>query len=326
MLKLQSLDSPPTVSNYVLNKIRENILTGRYPAGSKLDQKALATELGVGLIPVREALRRLEAEGFILILPHRGAFVAELSIAELEEIYLIRENLEGLATRLAAPNLSSETLRELSTMIEDMESATAARDFGKLLILNRTFHFLIYDASERPLLSQMIGGSWDRSSRYRYIYTYLPERQIQALGEHKEIYGACLNGDAARARHAVQNNVRQTVEGIVSRLACGSTLGAGSRPRVQEPVLTGPAASIRRVFFRISTRVSASILPEELFSCSLLQIHHITLSLRMTSTFIRSHLSLNLAMETYWLAALTTAGWRIRTPGVWHSVVRVMAE
>lgn len=235
MLKVQSLESPPTVSNYVLNKIREYILTGRYPAGSKLDQKALATELGVSLIPVREALRRLEAEGFVLILPHRGAFVAELSIGELKEIYLIRENLEGLATELAVSNLSSETLEQLEALFLEMDRATAARDFGKLLDLNKSFHFLIYDSSERPLLTQMISGLWDRSSRYRYIYTYLPERQIQALGEHKEIYDACLRGETARAAQAVRNNVRQTVEGIVIKLRADGFLEAGAVLEMARP-------------------------------------------------------------------------------------------
>ena len=218
MLKNYSLESPPTISNYVLNKIRENILTGRYPSGSKLDQKALTTELGVSLIPVREALRRLEAEGFIYILPHRGAFVSELSIQDLEEIYLIRENLEGLATELGIPNLAPKHLGQLGELIAEMETATEARDFARLLTLNRTFHFVIYGASERPLLFQMIAGLWDRSARYRYIYTYLPERQLQALSEHKEIYDACLKRETKRASDAVRNNVRQTVEGIVSKL------------------------------------------------------------------------------------------------------------
>jgi DNA-binding GntR family transcriptional regulator len=178
------------------------------------------------LIPVREALRRLEAEGFIQILPHRGAFVSELSIGELEEIYLIRETLEGLATELAVPNLSKETLEQLEAHIDEMEAATEEQDFAKLLNLNRTFHFLIYDASDRPLLAQTIAGLWDRSARYRYIYTYLPERQLQALGEHKEIYNACLKGETEQAARAVRNNVRQTVEGIVAKLKADGLLDA----------------------------------------------------------------------------------------------------
>jgi DNA-binding GntR family transcriptional regulator len=229
MLKISSLETPPTVSSYVLNKIRENILTGRYPAGSKLDQKALTTEFGVSLIPVREALRRLEAEGFIQILPHRGAFVSELSISDLEEIYLIREKLEGLATELAVPNLSKETLTQLAEHIDAMEAATEEQDFAKLLTLNRTFHFLIYDASERPLLLQMISGLWDRSARYRYMVTYLPERQLEALGEHKEIYDACSRGETERAVRVVRNNVWKTVEGIVAKLKADGLLEARVR-------------------------------------------------------------------------------------------------
>ena len=209
---------PTTVTNYVLNAIRDGILKGIYPAGSKLDQQTLANELGVSLIPVRESLRQLEAEGLVRIYPHRGAFVTELSLDELKEIYLIREVLEGLATELAVPNLSPHTLEQLDHLIEQMEQATTAQDFEKLLELNQTFHFLIYEAAHKPLLLQMITSLWDRSTLYRRLYTYLPERAPQALAEHKEILAACKKGDAKSASQAVRNNVRQTVKGIMAKL------------------------------------------------------------------------------------------------------------
>lgn len=116
-----------------------------------------------------------------------------------------------------------------------MDTATVKLDFGKLLDLNRSFHFSIYDSSERPLLTQMISGLWDRSARYRYIYTYLPERQIQALGEHKEIYDACLKGETPRAVQAVRNNVHQTVEGIVSKLRADGFLEVGAVLEMARP-------------------------------------------------------------------------------------------
>lgn len=214
----RDVQAPPTVADYVLNSLRDGILAGRYPLGARLDQQTLADELGVSVIPVRESLRQLEAEGLVRIYPRRGAFVAELSIDELKEIYLIRETLEELAIQLAVPNLSPQTLEQLGDIIEQMEQATSAQDFARLLDLNRSFHFAIYEASRRPLLLHMITGLWDRSSLYRRLYTYLPERAPQALAEHKEIYAACRAGDAAAAGRAVRNNVRQTTEGILTKI------------------------------------------------------------------------------------------------------------
>jgi DNA-binding GntR family transcriptional regulator len=209
---------PMTVTDYVVDAIRKGILTGDYSLGEKLDQKLLAEKLGVSVIPVREGLRQLEAEGLIRLVPRRGAFVAELSITELKEIYLIREVLEGLAAELAVPNLDSSAFNQLESLLGQMEEATAQQDFSRLLELNRAFHFTIYESSRCPLLLQIIASLWDRSSLCRRVYLYLPGRAYQALAEHKEIYQASKQGDAQWAHQAVRKNVRQTIEGILARI------------------------------------------------------------------------------------------------------------
>jgi DNA-binding GntR family transcriptional regulator len=98
-----------------------------------------------------------------------------------------------------------------------MELATDANDYARLFDLNREFHFTIYEASENSLLIQMISGLWDRSRRYRQLYTYLPRRAPQALVEHKAIYAACKAGDKVSAGSAVRSNVRQTTVGILAK-------------------------------------------------------------------------------------------------------------
>ena len=210
-------NGPITVTDYVVNSIRERILAGYYAAGARLDQQTLIEDLGASLIPVRESLRQLEVEGLVQIHPHRGAFVAELSIAKLKEIYLIREVLEETAAQLAVPNLSAQQLDDLAALIEKMERATDAKDYAQLFDLNRAFHFTLYETSGNSLLIQMISGLWDRSRRYRQLYTHLPKRASQALVEHKEIYNACIAGDNILAGKAVRNNVRQTTVGILAK-------------------------------------------------------------------------------------------------------------
>jgi DNA-binding GntR family transcriptional regulator len=213
-----SRSAPPTLTAYTAEVLRKKILDGEYPFGAWLDQQALAQELGTSLVPIREGLRQLEAEGLVRLEPRRGAFVVDLSVDAVAEIYLIREALEELATIQAVPNLGVPDLERLAAVLVEMEVATAARDFGRLLELNRTFHFIIYAQAGLPKLLTMITGLWQQSTLYRRFYTYLPARSDQALAEHQAIYAACLRRDAAAAGAAVRANVRQTVEGIVHTL------------------------------------------------------------------------------------------------------------
>ena len=208
----RSAQGPPTISSYVLNTIRDGILAGRYPLGSRLDQQALAADLGVSVIPVREGLRQLEAEGLVRIYPRRGAYVVEPSVEEFQEIYLIREVLEELATQLAVPNLSSQALEQLDNTIQQLEKAVAANDFTVVPELDRRFRFTIYDASLRPILLGMLSSLWDRASLYRHLYNRLPDHAPQTLAKYKKIYTACQAGDAMAAGQAVREYIRQTAE------------------------------------------------------------------------------------------------------------------
>jgi DNA-binding GntR family transcriptional regulator len=213
-----SSQAPPTTTAYVMESIREDILNGEHLLGSRLDQKAIADDLGVSLVPVREALRMLEGEGFVTINPRRGAFVTDISADELEELYLIRAELEELATRMAVPNLAPDQITELSVIIQQMEEATAEQDFAQLMELNQTFHFTIYAASNLRLLLDMMASLWNRSSLYRRVFTYLPERALQALQEHKDIYAACQAGDAEEAGKAVRHNIQFTVAALMGEI------------------------------------------------------------------------------------------------------------
>jgi DNA-binding GntR family transcriptional regulator len=214
----QQSNGPVTVTEFVTQRIRDRILAGEYAPGAKLDQHALVKEFGASLIPVRESLRQLDAQGFIRLYPHRGAYVAGLSMAELKEIYFVREVLEESATQLAVPRLDKDHKAGLKGLVSQMDAATAQRDYATLLQLNRDFHFGIYQACGNELLLDMIQGLWDRSSRYRHLYTFLPDRALRALAEHKAICAACIAGDAMQAGAAVRKNVRQTVLGLAVKL------------------------------------------------------------------------------------------------------------
>jgi len=203
-----------TIGAQVLNHIRTQILSGKLTAGKRIDQNAIATELGVSVIPVRESIRQLEAEGLIEKLPNRGAFVAELSLTELLDIYAIREALEVLATRLAVARMTPETLERLDALVMEMATATMVGDRAALFDLNSDFHFAIYTASQNGILCQLIEGLWERSTVYRRRFTFMPERAAQALAEHRQILDSCRRRDAHDAGEAVRRNVAATTIAI----------------------------------------------------------------------------------------------------------------
>lgn len=217
--KLESLEisAPPTLVDHVVAIVREGIMDGSYPLGSKLDQTALAEELGVSVVPVRESLRRLEAEGLVHFYPRRGASVIELSAEELQEVYLIRGLLEELAAQLAAPHLSAQILDRLADLIKESEDAVARDDYDLLLDVNRMFHFTIYEASESPILLEVITGLYGRSSPYRRLYSHLPDRAPEALAAHKRIYSACKDADPATLGQFVRGDIQAAARHIIDR-------------------------------------------------------------------------------------------------------------
>ncbi len=203
-----------SVGDQVLEHIRSAILSGQLAAGTRIDQRAIADELGVSIIPVRESIRQLEAEGLIEKRPYRGAFVTVLSMTELVDIYVAREALEELAARIAVERMTPEVVASLEALLAEMESATESGDRSALFDLNGAFHFTLYTASQNKILCQLIEGLWERSTVYRRRFTFMPERAQQALAEHKQILAACRRGDADAAGRAVRLNVAQTKKAI----------------------------------------------------------------------------------------------------------------
>ena len=206
----------PTLSGAVFDKIQRAVISGELVPGQRIDQNALARDFGVSLVPIREALRKLEAQGLVMIIPRRGAYVSPISRDEMEDLYAVRLVLEGMATRHSVPRLKAGDLEALEAAINGMEVAMGEGDYHKLLELNRTFHSVIYRASGRQCLIDLISQLWEKSTRYRVAYIHLPDRARQAHEEHKEIL-RCLKGrSAAQSARAVRNNIRQTMLGVIA--------------------------------------------------------------------------------------------------------------
>lgn len=210
---------PKTLAEHVIERIREDVLSGKFAPGERLDQAQLAQSLGVSLIPVREGLRQLESEGLVRLEPRRGAFVAERSADEVREISRIREALESLATQLAVPKLNPAQHKQLLVILKSMELSIQQQDMPTYHAANREFHFAIYDAAQSPLLMRMIQTLWERNRLYRQRNVFVREQAQKSLDEHTAIYTACLAQNVDLAGNLMREHVRDATEQILAKLA-----------------------------------------------------------------------------------------------------------
>lgn len=212
-------DTKKTIAGIVQERIRDAILTGGIPAGSRIDQARLAQDLNVSLVPVREALKRLEGEGFVQIIPRRGAFVTATSVKDMEELYFARGILEGQAAYHAAEKLTERDFKRLDDLVRTMEHNLQTHDYTAFNEANRAFHFTIYEANSNGYLMNMISSMWDLAERYRYRYLVLRDQSEIIQQEHGIILDACRRRDAAGLRDAIVTHMNRTFEGIRSHLA-----------------------------------------------------------------------------------------------------------
>ena len=195
--------------------MRDEIIQGHLVPGQHLRLEEIAPRFDVSTMPVREALRELEVEGLVTIFPHRGATVTKLSADELQDIYDIRATLEEMATRLAVPLLSEDTIDELESLVDQMDDHLD--DVATLVKLNHQFHLTLYTASGRRHLCELI-----RILRYRaqhYLHVFITESKLghtpQTQGEHRDILEACKGGDSEKAGALMHNHVAQVGRAII---------------------------------------------------------------------------------------------------------------
>jgi DNA-binding GntR family transcriptional regulator len=189
--------------------IRERVIRGVYPPGHRLTEDDLAEQYGVSRIPVREALRLLEGEGFVRVKPYSGTFVAELTAQDAADLLEIRGVLEPLAASRAAEQRSAAHLDALRDILSEGNAALAASpsaDLERLAELNTQFHTLLTEASGNVTLNQIIG-----TLRHKITWVYsveLPRRAADSWAEHRLIINALERSDGDSARALMVAHVR----------------------------------------------------------------------------------------------------------------------
>jgi DNA-binding GntR family transcriptional regulator len=197
----------------VVEILREAILDGVLKPSAWLRETELAQELSVSRTPIREAFRRLAAEGLVDITAHQGAMVAPMTIDNILEVYVVRENLEGLAARLAARHRSPEHLSRLERALEEMRRAIAGgKASAELASLNLMFHKVIREASANHLLERFLGQVEHAVRRFGATTFQSPGRAEEAVEEHGRIVEAIAAGDAEGAEKFALDHMQRARE------------------------------------------------------------------------------------------------------------------
>lgn len=212
MIRMQEIHLPGRYSRSVelYEHLRHAIVDGALPAGDRLVEEQIAAMASVSRTPVREALRRLEADGLVQVTP-RGATVAAATLDEMIEFCVVREVLEGMATRLAAISRSELELATMRQLLREYDEASAVADVPRLVLLNNTFHESIWQAARNRYLMQQLSFLRTMVQRMQTTTLALPQRRLDALAEHREMMEAIAAGDGDRAEELAKLHVRRAV-------------------------------------------------------------------------------------------------------------------
>jgi DNA-binding GntR family transcriptional regulator len=204
-----------TLTDAAADTLRERILAGVFPAGTPLRQEAIAAQLGISRIPLREALRRLEAEGLVALHPHRGAVVAELPLADVAELFELRADLEADLTRRAVPRLTSSYHARIDEAADAFAEAIRADDLAGLGEANLVFHGALYRAADRPRTLEVVGRLHATCDRLLRLQLTLTDGGERAIREHRAIADTARRGDTDEA----VRRIREHILGAGRRLA-----------------------------------------------------------------------------------------------------------
>lgn len=201
----------------VFAQLENDILNGKYQPGDSLIETKLSEELGVSRTPVREAIRQLELEGLVQLIPNKGVIVKGISIQDIEDIYTIRMMIEGLAARWATEKISSGELSELKEVLEFQEFYTAKNDAKRLMKYDTKFHDVIYKASKSKPLMHMLSTFHHYIQRARGMSLSTPGRAQKVLEEHKAILQAIMERNPEKAEKLITQHIRNASVNLIQQ-------------------------------------------------------------------------------------------------------------
>lgn len=198
----------------VFQSIRDDILKGKYSEKEELREATLGKELGVSRTPVREALRQLELEGLVEIVPNKGAYVTGISQKDVHDIYMIRSMLEGLCARWAAEHITPEQLEALEEVILLAEYHVEKGHSAQMTVLDGKFHQILYDACESRILEHVLSDfhKYVQLTRRKSVRT--EDRARKSIEEHREMLEAIRAKDVERAERLANVHIMHVMENL----------------------------------------------------------------------------------------------------------------
>jgi DNA-binding GntR family transcriptional regulator len=197
-----------TVAEQAADALRRKIMAGDLPEGYQLRQDALAAEFGISRIPVREALVQLEGEGLVRIVPHKGAVVSELSIAEISELFMLRGLLEPLLLKKSAPKLTAADFAEIDAILAEYKQELHTQHSIRWGELNTRLHDLLMSRAEQPRTLAIVAGLLQQTDRYTRLQLSLSADSCRrAEEEHAELVRLCKVGEVRAAASLLKRHI-----------------------------------------------------------------------------------------------------------------------
>ena len=203
----QEMDEYLPLRDVVFKTLRQGILTGELKPGERLMEIHLANKLGVSRTPIREAIRKLELEGLVTMIPRRGAEVAQITEKSMKDVLEVRKVLDDLSVELACERITEEEKELLKNACVDFEEAVKTGDFPKIAKTDVAFHDIIVTATRNIRLSQMVNNLAEQMYRYRFEYIKDSTQHARLVQEHEEICQGIIAGDKKRALEAIEKHI-----------------------------------------------------------------------------------------------------------------------
>jgi len=205
----------------IFNTLREAIIVGELKPGERLMEVQLAEKMGVSRTPVREAIRKLELEGLVNMIPRKGAHVADLSVKDIMDALEVRASLDGLATALAAERITDEELKELKRVQLQFVQYVEKGNLQGLVKKDVEFHDIIYNSSRNEKLIQITNNLREQVQRFRVIYLKDYDSTREIIKEHTEIFDALEKRDRELAQKVAQKHIKNQEIAIIRSIRSG---------------------------------------------------------------------------------------------------------
>lgn len=209
------LDGYKPLRDIVFETLRDAIINQALKPGERLMEIQLAEEMGVSRTPVREAIRKLELEGLVVMVPRKGAYVAGISMKDIHEVYELRSALESLAANLAASRITPEELEEMERQVVKEAEETESNNLSNIVTIDTTFHDLLYQAARNQRLVQFINILQEQLQRFRAASLSSPGRSKFALEEHKKIVEALAERNGKLAGKLATEHIEKAESAMI---------------------------------------------------------------------------------------------------------------